>query len=149
MGNGKQRCNGASIRRIQFLQLRPDFCTQLLVGREFANHFLLFRNLRKAVVMQQVVEVLSAHTRRGTVGPFEKSSRLRSSQVFCDTKCSFSFTDRYSWYSDISENDCPIKELFRMMHKNNEKLAFYLISLQLSLYCVYFADTNTFRYFNI
>ncbi|EDO52183.1 hypothetical protein BACUNI_03794 [Bacteroides uniformis ATCC 8492] len=36
-----------------------------------------------------------------------------------------------------------------MMHKNNEKLAFYLISLQLSLYCVYFADTNTFRYFNI
>ncbi len=66
------RCNGASIRRIQFLQLRPDFCTQLLVGREFANHFLLFRNLRKAVVMQQVVEVLSAHTRRGTVGPFEK-----------------------------------------------------------------------------
>ena len=30
------------------------------------------------------------------------------------------------------------------MHKNNEKLAFYLISLQLSLYCVYFADTNTF-----
>lgn len=56
----------------QFLQLRPDFCTQLLVGREFANHFLLFRNLRKAVVMQQVVEVLSAHTRRGTVGPFEK-----------------------------------------------------------------------------
>ena len=49
-----------------------SFCTQLLVGREFANHFLLFRNLRKAVVMQQVVEVLSAHIRRGTVGTFEK-----------------------------------------------------------------------------
>ncbi len=49
-----------------FLHATP--CRQ----RVFANHFLLFRNLRKAVVMQQVVEVLSAHTRRGTVGPFEK-----------------------------------------------------------------------------
>lgn len=36
-----------------------------------------------------------------------------------------------------------------MMHKNNEKIAFYLISLLLSLYYVYFADTNTFHYFTI
>lgn len=149
MGNGEQRCNGTSIRRIQFPQLRPDSCTQLLVGRKLANHLLLFRNLRKTVVMQHVVKVLSAHTRRSTVSPFEKSSRLRSSQVFCDTKCSVSLADRYSWYSDISENDCSIKELFGMMHKNNEKIAFYLISLPLSLYYVYFADTNTFHYFTI
>ena len=33
--------------------------------------------------------------------------------------------------------------------KNNEKIAFYLISLLLSLYYVYFADTNTFHYFTI
>ena len=38
---------------------------------------------------------------------------------------------------------------FGMMHKNNEKIAFYLISLLLSLYYVYFADTNTFHYFTI
>lgn len=34
-------------------------------------------------------------------------------------------------------------------NKYNEKIAFYLISLLLSLYYVYFADTNTFHYFTI
>lgn len=99
----------------------------------------------------------NATRRRGTVGPHKKryGQPIRKiiqievipgflrHQMFC------LLADRYSWYSDISENDCSIKELFGMMHKNNEKIAFYLISLLLSLYYVYFADTNTFHYFTI
>ena len=49
----------------------------------------------------------------------------------------------------VSYNTLIVKQNTSDYYKYSEKIAFYLISLLLSLYYVYFADTNTFHYFTI